>query len=261
MRKKLLSITALLFFVIGLKSAMCQEKEYDYKDGTKLYCTVIDSTVNQMHQIHVNFISEFSYFRPDKKFLVSALADYELDRFGVHGYYFLAAKSKIKQVDAQAKEQYAGSNTKKVYLVHLQTEKKIFFALHGGLFYNSNPGGVLFSDGSSGVPEIDLGVSRVMAWGIKYLIKDPASTRKSVYTIIAQRIATLNFDFMFYPSKPTNISDPTETYNTIGERLYFKGFFPMLSQKDIGFFYTFGIQNGVNGVAPLIGFGFCGGWE
>jgi hypothetical protein len=256
---------ALALFIFMGNIAKSQEHEVTYEDGTKLYYTMIDTNTDQMHRIHFNIFTllEVSYFRPDKKFLVSAVADWYNNWYGVQGYYFFNQHSKEKVISAQAKEQYAGANTMKVYPITIYTEKRIYYGIHGGLMMVGSPG--VF--GAPLSPEISVGIARIKAWGTKYMIKDPATTgKRSLYTIIAQRIGTINLDLMFYPVKPASTTNSagevtTPAYSPIGERLYLKGFIPLLSHRDAGLFGMIGVQNGMSGPAPLIGFGFSGGWK
>src|SRR6185312_45269 len=168
--------------------------------------------------------------------------------------------AKEKMVRAQAKEQYAGANTVKVYSIHMGLQKSIYYAFHGGI-YMTNGGGLYSQSTTSLVPEIALGIARVKAWGIKYMIKDPEQKKRSIYTIIAQRIGTVNLDLLVFPVK-AKFSDSTITSHSVGARLYVKGFVPFLSHRDFGMFGMAGIQYGITGTLdPLIGFGFSAGWK
>ncbi|MGP8213961.1 MAG: hypothetical protein ACLQQ4_00215 [Bacteroidia bacterium] len=246
-----------LFFGLG-NLAKSQEHQVTYEDGTVLYYNMVDTTAEQMHHVHLNIFSmvELSYFRPDKKYWINVTADWLNGWYGVQGYYMFSEQTKNKEINAQAKE-VGGGNSITVYPIHIHTQKSIFYAFHGGLMM---VGSALVEGAPPLVPEISVGIARIKAWGVKFMIKDPAAKKRSLYTIIAQRTGTVNLDLMAYPVKPSSL-EASEKYNVIGERIYVKGFIPFLSGKDFGMFGMLGIQNGVYGLGPLIGFGFCGGWK
>ncbi len=259
-------ITALLsvsyLFVTG------QEREATFDDGTILYYTLIDTTVVQMHHIRFNFLTTntFAYFNPAKRYLIEAFGLESNTMIGADGYYFLASSKRAKLVKAQAKEIATGFTstagggsvaTGISYRIPMMFEKVHYYSLHiqASNAFNINTFAV--------APEISVGGAIVTAWGIKYMIRDKEmkNSKRALATYRAENLHCFGIDLMYYPVKPSNYGENGYTaYNTVGERLYYKGWLPFWSHRDMSISYLLGIQNDAWGIIPILGIGFGGGF-
>lgn len=259
-----------IVFISALLLIYCiatgQEKKVVFTDGTEMYYTAIDTTVNQMHRMQLNLGTElsFTYFRPDKDLVISAEYDYLYERAGIDAFYIFSSESGVKRLDGNASMIQAGITADNAYTIQMVAERKVLYSIHSGVYYfNTSPAiyGPSYS-GSYCVPSIAIGVARFNGWGIKYLIRNPANTQRGVYTVTEQKLGSVNFDIMIYPEKPKG-KDSRITYNTLGERFYFKGFYPFTARHDFGMFGLAGLENGIihNNLHPFWGIGLHAGWQ
>ncbi|MGP8216967.1 MAG: hypothetical protein ACLQQ4_15475 [Bacteroidia bacterium] len=243
-------------------------------DTTNYQAHEIDSTVSKIPALRIgigvatiNVFGYISYFNP-KACMVKVSYGTELPGnkiFGAEGWIPLASTSKMKLDKAVLKpyilrgyygspygySSHYGSVDLSRY-TQLPCQHIRYYAIHGGYFTRDFATTPSYPENEpKAFPELAIGGSIIWVSNMKYIVTAPNQTPK---TFRYQKITSLNFDILYYPTKPvqdtTGFAEnlltpiPTNGFSPIGVRLSLESFHNW-------FYYELAVEDNTYGFAYL----------
>jgi hypothetical protein len=264
-------IYSTLFFVVMTVIAYSQQYTANFDDGTKVDYDVISDKFTDCKPFNIRWggieygLDEShgyqlgaSYFMKDKFY--SQIHFNLLNGFGLlaEGVYFLKSWNKEKTLNFPVKEEYAGYNTIKKYLVKHTLQRQYYLGPHIGYAYNN-----IVKDGYKYSGDISLGAALYRGKFIKVTIQDAVRTKPTKMRGTTQ--FGLYTDFVYYmittDSTSSNTSINTTKHSNIGFRMFISGKGSLWGKRDFGLFYLLGAgTGGTESLYPMLGFGIYGGF-